>query len=344
MELVKPRNPIEPNVPAPVQNLPPLPPTPLPPISTQVPLPPPPRRNPLKSILIFSTSLILVLGTATFLAWKTDYLDRYLPTSVKGLLGKSSGNGMPNVDSGEGQPSQLVAEEVLSAIKQKFIYGGFNPRGPEAGVMWWSDGVDERYILNNFARVLTVDLEVSEAESIQYRDKSFEHPKIQRLYEITNDYFTTEAYSKNLRNSLSPQGEQTYLNYVLAFEKGNLKCTATTYSGTTTGNYGSPQEKEFISFELACEDSFARAKKEQLPYLVGLKIDQIENQVGIIVNKEIGDFFAITVVGRTSVSGYGVIGKWEGDKLVKIFEGQDIPPCSDMENYAVPQEIYRECY
>lgn len=93
MELLQPGNPVDSNVPNPSQTLPPLtvvPTPPVPPSTPQTPSPPAPRRSFWRIVLIIVVLFLLALGATVVLAWKTDYLDNYLPSSVKEWLGKSS--------------------------------------------------------------------------------------------------------------------------------------------------------------------------------------------------------------------------------------------------------------
>ncbi len=344
MELLQPSNLAAPNVPVPSQPLPPLPMTPPPSLPPLPPSTPPiaPRKSLLKPILIVVILLLLALGATTVLAWKTDYLDNYLPSSVKELLGKSPETS-EQIPTGEEQSGQKTTEEVLSGLKQDFIEGGFEVAGPEEGSMWWAEE-GARFILDRFASVLSVDIELTEEEIDKYNARSFEHPKAQDLHELSEKYFISNGYTKNLNNALAPQEDTEWLDYVVAFEKENIKCTVTTYNGTLILDYGTANEREVIASEIACEDDFSKARTEQLLYLNGLGFGEEQNTTGITIEKGSGDFFYIGVVGRSSVSGYGVIGKWEGDELIKIYEGQDVPPCVTVQEYNVPREVYGECY
>jgi hypothetical protein len=157
-----------------------------------------------------------------------------------------------------------------------------------------------------------------------------------RLQKIVDDEMTSDGWKINTINSSTSPSDTRFYDYVQAYEKGDLKCVA-----TSSPDVGSSGEKEFYStFNLGCFDNSAlqQAYDVQVPFLKGL------NEKDAVVSdiKTKGPRASMNVHWRrTGARGwmYNENGMWK-----KIIVTQAVPGCDQLEQNGVPQEYWITCY
>ena len=336
----------DPNAQVPAQALPP---------STPVPTPPAPKRSFLKPTLIVVALLILALGATAVLAWKTSYLDSYLPSSVKELLGRGSENG----EQGQGTYT-ISAKDTVDNLKRELEAEGFFLVSPEefSVAIWWT--TEEGWgVADLYPEAYKLDLEITLGEAKLYDGKADEHPTIQKIIGLVASFFSKNGFSINPTNTYrpEPEGEEYLGPYVKTFTKGKLVCTYEGHIETISREYNDDTKEETevpgLDYAVACSDKISQLEEKSAPYARELKkyyktVDYLGPDYdwqGFIVGlSELGDFAKYSIGNPTGFGGGYGLGKWEGDNFTVVYDGQDTPPCSDMEKYSVPQELYVECY
>ena len=150
--------------------------------------------------------------------------------------------------------------------------------------------------------------------------------------EIAKEFFTDWGFRLNERNSSDSFEDDTFYDYVQAYEKGDELCTITV----------SPDVSGLV---VACTNDLARAKKEQMPFLEALGLKD-QDKVAIL-RAQNGDFFEVSTHWRRT--GLTVILKKEEDSYRVLFTGQEAPLCRLIANEGIPSEVLKgigdgDCY
>ena len=153
-----------------------------------------------------------------------------------------------------------------------------------------------------------------------------------------DNIFTEKGFKINDINSSNSIEDDTFYDYVKAYEKGNIKCTLTSNPDCYAEEYKEENTIFIQNIRIACTNKYEESLQRQSSYLKDLGIkDAIVN-----VEVEKGDFIRFNIGLRRT--GYYIIAKNENGKWNEIFKGQDIPSCELINEYNIPEEIYKECY
>lgn len=156
------------------------------------------------------------------------------------------------------------------------------------------------------------------------------------FYDLVVNEVENAGYKKNMVNSSTSFDDKKYYDYVEAYEKNSTKCTITIdpdASGDGSDN------NMYYAIYVACTDKYDEEFKQQQPFLKALKI---HNAVISSIQEQAGDFYWLNINYRRT--GHYSIVKKEGNTYKEIHSGQDVPPCSKMQKYNVPEELYETCF
>lgn len=148
-------------------------------------------------------------------------------------------------------------------------------------------------------------------------------PKAMDLNDKLTKVFLVNGFTKNKKNSSKSLDDKSLYDYVLAFQKGETRCTLVTNADMGTSQQ-SPEVWE-IPYDISCSVNFSDNYKTQLPYQKALalykKYDD-KNVVALPYYKN-GDFESVGVHSRRT--GFTAIMKKVGDNYVVLMEGQQPP-------------------
>lgn len=158
-----------------------------------------------------------------------------------------------------------------------------------------------------------------------------------KLNSIVKQAMQTNGFSFNSLNSSSSESDGKYYDYVQAYEKGEIKCLAT--SSPDVG-HGSDETKFYSSFTFSCfkDADLQSAYAKQSPFLKGLNAKE-----AVVSNIRInGNRATMSINWRrtgASVWMYRVGNEWK-----KVIIAQAIPMCAELEKNNVPKEFWITCF
>lgn len=273
----------------------------------------------LNKILAYAVLIGVFLVIAAGVFYSTDY-----------FRSNNLGNyGVGNVNYYKSD-SEVVLREIIGQINSNDLFDykfGSSKRG-SWGLWWISD--DGWNIFDKEAVSIDVTVPV---EKRWIGNINATHPYARNIKQEVSKIFMAEGFELDSHNSSQEESDTKFYDYVVAFKKNEIRCALVTDNDVSVKD-----EREVFSIYISCSEKFRDKYTEQSPYLISL------NNKEIVISdiKKIGDFVRLEVHARRS--GYYIVGKIEKLKFAKIFEGQDAPLCSLVEEYNVPQEIYGECF
>lgn len=223
----------------------------------------------------------------------------------------------------------LPVDPIYTQVKE-FIESKTQPDAILVGEkysVWWvsSDGYN---IINDNAYGVESKFNCSDYKSINF-DSS-----LKTIASEFPAFIQKNGFSKNILNTSKSLTDDKFYDYVQAYEKDDLKCVLT--ASPDCSGVGDGKMWQTISF--SCTQDFDKNYTTQAPILRDLKI----NDSIISISKQIENFAEIQVHYRRT--GHYVIAAKENGIWKSLYSGQDIPNCSVMEQYNVPNEIYENCY
>lgn len=227
--------------------------------------------------------------------------------------------------------------EVLESIYQGFLEDGnltykFNDQ--LKGRVWWI--LDSSYnILDTNASSISMSVPTGDLVTLPW-----EYEYTDQVYQKLDSIFSENGFIKNENNSSDKvdlkvtEFYSKYYDYIVAYEKGDIKCTVTTNRHIMTDTFDS----EVVYYvDVSCSDSIDQLAQEQLPFLEALK----EKSGTIKVTKQNDSFVKLNVYYRR-IGHYSIL-KRINEEWSEIYAGQENPKCDLMQKYQVPEEIYEEC-
>lgn len=171
-----------------------------------------------------------------------------------------------------------------------------------------------------------------------------ELPKAVGLNKKVSDVFIANGFILNKKNTSKSLEDKTFYDYVLAFQKDEVRCTV-----TTIGDFYSLAQPDVwrIDYEVACSENFKKNYDQQLPYLKALvaysKYEKYKDAVVTPYAKN-GDFETISVHFRRT--GESAIMKKIGDKYKVLFLTQQQPSveqCKILRENGAPPSYLKPC-
>lgn len=278
------------------------------------------KKHHIVHIVIFFLTFLIVLGLLFYVLQVTS-----TTTTPSIRIPEKANNRAPLALN-----SASMLNEVYERINNnpKFTYQ-FGPPERDLWGLWWVSN-DGWSIYDSGA--LSMDMAIPVAKGWA-GNVNATHPMAQEMNKAVSQIFLVSGFKPDAVNFSKNERDDQFYDYILAFRSGETRCAL-----VTDGDVSVEGEKEFFIVSVSCSDNFNKKYEEQSPYLrdLGLK--------GVVISpvKSVGDFIKLDAHARRS--GYYIIAKKETLKWVNIYEGQDAPPCSVVKKYAIPQEIYGECF
>ncbi|MCX6789751.1 MAG: hypothetical protein NTZ42_04060 [Candidatus Gribaldobacteria bacterium] len=231
----------------------------------------------------------------------------------------------------------VIIEEISHAVN---LYSPLQFAPAKKYWQWWISD-DGWNILDENAVVASLNIpviSVQDQRTGEYQPAGPKHPLSQTLNKFIFDTFENNGFQLNATNTSKTEDDDSLFDYVISFQKGELRCALNTSNGGAQTD--KPNQKEsgyYFLYFISCSNQFNKAYQEQVPYLKVLgNYDTV-----VVPEKRIGSFVYLSVHGR--LSGYFIIGEMAREKMKIIFAGQEYPPCNLMIDNGVPMEIYEKC-
>ena len=241
----------------------------------------------------------------------------------------------PNIEAIENLESFVFTNDEPNTIVEETyrninLVSSLKFSSPEKYSQWWISD-DEWNILDENAVAILIKIPINTINNYQPQSNSVDslvnalNKKVANIFERNNFQLkSTDAFKKIV--------SQGYFDSVIAFQKGETRCTLSTSNGIETN-----EQFNFFTYSIICSDQFQKAYQVQAPYLKAL-----DNRNSVIIpEKRVENFVHINV--NPGMRGFFIIGEMEGEKIKIIFAGQEYPPCNLMESKQVPKEIYEKC-
>lgn len=228
--------------------------------------------------------------------------------------------------------AQEVIHNIATDINQNLTA---SEKGKESdGYLWWV--TDDGY-----------NIAVTKSPSVMFKVKASSDFVTSSMNYIVNQPYNKTltnsvlkslkdyGFEKNGDNSSKDEYDDTFFDYILAYQKDDIVCT-----WSLSPDVYVEDGANVLWSELICSDQLKKNYKEQKPLHddLGLK----DANVTISIDKELDDFFYFNVHPRRT--GYYIIARKINGKFIKIHEGQDNMQCSKVREFNIPPYIYGECY
>lgn len=146
----------------------------------------------------------------------------------------------------------------------------------------------------------------------------------------------SNGFSVNQKNSSQSLTDDRFYDYQQAYESEAVKCLFV--ANPDCFGSGDQNEMHYYYYSFACSDTFEDSYAQQAPYLKGLGIEQFYT---INIEKEIGDFVELGLRARRG--GTHMIAKLIDGQWTELYSGQDVPPCTLVEEHNIPEDIAPDC-
>jgi len=237
----------------------------------------------------------------------------------------------------DNSPKNIV-ESLVASINKASPTLKLSP--VQNGSVWWIAD-DNSNILdpNAFSSSLKV---VSLASCGAGSFTCAETPVPQTLNSVIKKTFEQNGFSLNTLNSSKDEKDTSLYDYVLAYQKGETRCTMTTLNDQMIDNYDHTKQDNpaYFTYTISCSDQFQKAYAQQSPMINDLGTNA-KNAI-VTVKKQVGNYANVDIHFRRT--GMFAIIKLENGHWKLIFRGQNYPNCKLMTDNSVPQEVYDQCY
>jgi len=301
-----------------------------PPVSPLISPPPQlPETKKSKGVLIIVLSAItlciLLLSVGYFLFQKQIKQIITKPTSP--VVEQQTNNIIEN----ENRPENEDISKIITQVETIFNnnankYSETKVTRSYDGIVWWISDKDLSIRSKN-SPAATLAAGCKTKSQIKEMTSGLA-PQIKQL-------FLQSGFSLNERNTSASYTDDAFYDYIEAYETGDVKCTL--ISNPDCGSTNNNPLAETLS--ITCTDQYYASEYVQEPLLQSLNIDSDQT---VDITKESGDFALINVYDRRT--GYYIIAKKDGNTWKKVYEGQDLPDCSLVNEYKIPADITSTCY
>lgn len=223
---------------------------------------------------------------------------------------------------------QDITASIRSAINESFETK-FAESSP--GLLWWITD-DEWNIVDLSAAEITIAIP---SPSLCERQECVRHKTFIALNAVLTDAFLKNGFRLNERNSSKSIDDEQFDDHILAFEKEKTNCVLLTRPEIVIEAVGSDA---VMHYSVACSDAIDERSAEQLPFLKALN----EPALTAIPARITDRFALVRVLGRRG--GLIAIAKKINSSWQIVFKGQEAPPCSLVEKYAIPFELYQSVF
>ncbi|MDP3769510.1 MAG: hypothetical protein Q8R40_01050 [bacterium] len=200
---------------------------------------------------------------------------------------------------------------------------------PENYRMIWRTE-DNWDVFDRYATGIEVPIQVDFCE----RKACVRNENIKALNQRISDIFLNNGFTVNQLNTSTSEDDERLYDYMLAFERGIIKCSLVT-NPDLMGDESLPPMSVAIHYSVACSDQIKKHYDEQLPFLEAIN----DHRFSIIVEKIIGNFARLEIGGRGGGGMYG-IAKNINHSWKIIVQAQEAISCILIDQYQIPKEIY----
>lgn len=212
---------------------------------------------------------------------------------------------------------ETVVNSLLQTLNDSSLDVKFSD--PVKSSQWWISDDDWNIIDPNAVLIASSNLFSPTDPQIPFT------PAIEELNNLVSKMFLDNGFTLNVKNTSPSKENNPFYDYVLAFQKGETRCTL-----TINGDFGNQT--------IACSNRFQEAYNEQIPYLKALN----NRNVTVHVHERIGDFVWLDVNLRRT--GSAALMRDDGKEIKFIVMMQEAPSCDLMLENQVPKEVYDVCY
>ncbi len=207
-------------------------------------------------------------------------------------------------------------ESLNQEIKEKLVSleNGLDIKeGRDA--LWWIDGDDNNILIQDQESLVVAKKENNFSDELYVID---------RILKNNN-------YSLNKRNSSQSLDDDSFYDYIQAYEDDKNVCIAKASPDSSSVYcdsmcYG-------LTFVCASKEKLEKSRQEQLPFI---KFLGLEDSVGT-VKAQVGDFYNVSVSHRRT--GHYAVLKKENNSFRELYRGQDLLLCSLIEKEGIPEEV-----
>lgn len=220
--------------------------------------------------------------------------------------------------------------DIRKAFAVTQIVNGGNVTETRDAAIWWITPDGYNIIIRN---VPSIQLYTYNCQTDIETQSAFTGIA-QTLSSSINAIMGVYGFTKNELNSSSSLQDKRLYDYVQAYEKGETKCVFVANPDCATYS----ADPMHYTYSFSCTDTLDQQYREQQPILQDLSISD-----AVIFKQHSDENFTVFGVNDRR-SGYSLIATYQDGKWVEIFAGQDLPPCTLMEQYHVPKTIVPDCY
>lgn len=167
-------------------------------------------------------------------------------------------------------------------------------------------------------------------------------PKVVELNKKVSDVFIVNGFILNKKNTSKSLEDKRFYDYVLAFQKGEVRCTV-----TTSGDLYSLSQPDVwrIDYEIACSENFKKNYETETPYLRAAAAYSKNNKDAIVTPyAKDGNFETISLHFRRT--GTSAVMKKVGDGYIELFQTQQQPSieqCKILRENGAPPSYLKTC-
>jgi len=274
-------------------------------------------------VFILGIPLLIILCVLFFLSVKTKVLTGTMNDFVPPTFSNNS-------------PREIV-DSVVTAVNNASL--NLKLSNSQDGYVWWISD-DNLNIIDKSAVSASLKVKSETYCGFGGNPTCAQTPVPQELNLVLKKTFEKNGFELNTLNSSKDENDVSLYDFILAYQKGETRCTLTTQNDRfyDINSDGAKQDNSaYFAYTVSCSDQFQKSYQSQRPFLVDLGI----KDAVITVKHQIDNFANVNINYRRT--GSFVIAKFDGKSWIKIFSGQQYPPCKLMFESGVPETVYEKC-
>jgi len=228
--------------------------------------------------------------------------------------------------------AQKIIHDITNDINKDLMD---SEKGQESdGYLWWI--TDDGYNIQlTEAPKTTFKIKIS-SDFVSENNLNYvaNQPYNKSLTKSVEQFLQKNGFKKNNKNSSKNEYDDSFYDYVIAYEKKEIVCT-----WNLNPDVYFKEGDNIIESELICSDKLQDNYNEQKNILDDLNLK--DKEVIISINRKLDNFYYLNVHYRRS--GYYIIAKEINGKFSEIHTGQEYIPCQKVSTYNIPKYIYKEC-
>lgn len=164
--------------------------------------------------------------------------------------------------------------------------------------------------------------------------------QISKIYPDVEGILTSHGFVKNIENSSTSTQDQTFYDYVSAYEKEGAKCTITANPDCMGDQVDKNKFSQSISVACIDDNDFQKLYRDE--YQILKELNEKGAMLSGVFYSNDNQFLRANINWRRT--GAYIVEKRDGSSWKHLITGQDIPSCKIVIENKIPKEIIPSCY